>query len=102
MRQQPKRMSLIEAVTSNVAGLVVTFLVQQFLYPLVGITMGTGKTVVTTLLLGAIMTVKSYGIRRLFTEIGKRMAKKRKAEARRRRRERKSAAADGASDQEHK
>lgn len=99
---QPKRMSLIEAVTSNVAGLTVTFLGQQFLYPLIGIHIATGTNVVATLMMGAVMTIKSYGIRRFFTALGKRMSKRRKAEARRRRRERKRAVAEAARADEHK
>ena len=64
--QQSNAMSLLESAISVLVGYLLTVVAQLFLYPLFGIKIGVGNSLVLSLLLVVIAFFKNYAIRRFF------------------------------------
>jgi hypothetical protein len=63
---QPRRLSLIESVTSTLAGLVVSFIIQLIIYPVMNIPVRIEQNVVITLVFTGASVLRGYVIRRIF------------------------------------
>lgn len=64
--RQTKFMSLVEAATNVVAGLVLSILAQIIVFPMVGIDVGLGVNLLLTAIFTALSVVRSYAVRRFF------------------------------------
>ena len=63
---QNKKMSLIESVTSVLAGYILTVLIQYFLYPVFGINIPATDALLISVFIVLIAFVKNFGVRRVF------------------------------------
>ncbi len=63
---QSKKKSLIEAVTGTVAGLIVSFVIQLIIYPLLDIPVSLGQNIIITTVFFAVSIIRGYLIRRFF------------------------------------
>ena len=63
---QNKKMSLIESVTSVLAGYILTVLIQYFLYPVFGINIPAKDALLISLFIVLIAFAKNFGVRRIF------------------------------------
>lgn len=59
---------MIESITNTIVGLVVSFLIQLIIYPIMDIPVTLEKNVVITLIFFIASFLRSYIIRRLFTK----------------------------------
>jgi hypothetical protein len=66
MTMQPRRLSLIESLTSTLAGLVVSFIIQLIIYPAMGIPVRLSQNVVITIVFTGASVLRGYVIRRVF------------------------------------
>lgn len=66
---QSKRMSLIEAITNVLVGLVVSFLAQIVIFKLYDVHVTFSQNVEITLFFTAVSIVRSYALRRFFNNI---------------------------------
>lgn len=65
---QSRKKSLIEAICNTVVGLIVSFILQVVLYPLLDIESTMDKNLIITLCFFVVSTLRSYVIRRLFAK----------------------------------
>ena len=66
---QTKKFSLIESITNTLVGLIVSFLVQIIIYPLMSITVRFEQNIVITLIFTIVSILRSYILRRIFNKI---------------------------------
>ncbi len=66
---QKKKHSLIEAIAGTLIGLVFSFIIQIFLYPLMGIPVSIGQNIIITAVFFVASIVRGYLVRRLFNNI---------------------------------
>lgn len=66
---QSKRLSLTEAITNTLTGLVVSFLIQLCVYGYFSITVTIEQNIYITLIFTMASIVRSYLIRRIFNKI---------------------------------
>jgi hypothetical protein len=64
--KQSKKHSVIESITNTVVGLLVSFLVQLAIYPLMGIGVTIKQNLVITFIFFVLSFVRGYIIRRIF------------------------------------
>jgi hypothetical protein len=64
--KQSKKKSLKETLTQTFSGLVVSFVIQLILYPLLGIPVTIGQNILITLVFVLASIIRGYLIRRLF------------------------------------
>ena len=69
MANQSKKKSILESVVSTTTGLIVSFLIQLLIYPLLDINVSTGKNIVITLIFFVTSVARGFIIRRLFNKI---------------------------------
>ncbi len=74
-KKQTKKISLYESITNIVAGTIITFIAQIYLYPLLGIPLSTGSNLYITLLYLTITLIRMYILRRIFNKKTKRAHK---------------------------
>lgn len=65
---QSKKQSSIESVTNIVVGLITSFLIQLFLYPVLEIPVTINQNITITLVFFVVSFLRSYGIRRYFNK----------------------------------
>jgi high-affinity Fe2+/Pb2+ permease len=65
---QSKKQSSIESVTNIVVGLITSFLIQLFLYPVLGIPVTINQNITITLVFFVVSFLRSYGLRRHFNK----------------------------------
>ena len=68
---QTKTLSLIEAITNTLAGLIVAFLVQIIIYPIMNIPVRIDQNIVITLVFTGVSIARGYVLRRIFNRIRK-------------------------------
>jgi hypothetical protein len=66
---QTRLMSLIEAITNVVVGLIVSLVTQLLVFPLYGIEVSFSANVQIMLIFTVVSIVRSYALRRVFTRI---------------------------------
>jgi high-affinity Fe2+/Pb2+ permease len=66
---QKKKHSLIEAVSGTSIGLITSFIIQFFLYPLLDIPVSLGQNVIITAVFFTASIVRGYLVRRVFNKI---------------------------------
>lgn len=69
MKRQSKELSLIEAVSNTIIGLITSFLIQLVIYPILGIPVSIGQNVIITLVFFFASIIRGYFVRRLFNGI---------------------------------
>jgi dipeptide/tripeptide permease len=65
-RKHTKRMSFYECILNIIAGTIISFIVQMFLYPVLGIPLTLGNNLYITALFLIITLVRLYVLRRFF------------------------------------
>ena len=77
-KKQSKKLSLIESITNIVAGTVIIFFVQLYVYPLFGVVMAMSTNLGVTIIFLIITLIRLYVLRRIFNArtVAKRKAKK--------------------------
>ena len=68
---QTKKISLLEALTNTVVGLLVSFGIQLLIYPILGIAVTIGQNVIITFVFFAASISRGYIIRRIFNKLNK-------------------------------
>lgn len=63
---QPRKFSLIEAITNTLVGFVISFLIQILIYPTLGIPVTFKQNVIITTVFTVVSILRSYVIRRIF------------------------------------
>lgn len=66
---QKKKHSLIEAIAGTVAGLIVSFVIQIIIYPVLEIEVSIGQNAVITAVFFVASACRGYVVRRLFNKI---------------------------------
>lgn len=65
---QSKKLSIIEAVTNTVTGLLTSFAIQIIIYPLMGIPVKLHQNVIITIVFFIASLLRGYVIRRIFNK----------------------------------
>mgnify|MGYP007134651166 CR=1 FL=1 len=65
---QSKNKSLIETLTQTFSGLVLSFIIQIILYPIMGIPVTIGQNVIITIVFVIESIVRGYIVRRIFNK----------------------------------
>ena len=63
---QSKNKSLIETLTQTFTGLVLSFIIQIIIYPLMGISVTIGQNVIITIVFITASIIRGYVVRRIF------------------------------------
>ena len=66
---QSKKLSVIEAISNVVVGLITSFCIQLIIYPVLDIPVTIGQNVIITTVFFVVSFLRSYILRRLFTKI---------------------------------
>lgn len=69
MGKQSKKYSALEAIANIVAGLILSFLIQLWIYPFLGIAVSLHQNVFITIVFFIVSFIRSYIIRRIFNAI---------------------------------
>lgn len=69
MMKQSKGLSAIESITNVIAGLVISFLIQIVIYPLLNIPVTYSEMGIITIVFFIASFLRSYIIRRIFNKI---------------------------------
>ena len=69
MAKQSKRHSMIEAVVNVITGLLISFLIQLWIYPLMNIPVTLNQNIFITCVFFAASFIRGYIIRRIFNAI---------------------------------
>jgi uncharacterized protein YacL len=67
--KQSKKNSLIETITQNTVGLIISLIVQSILYPILGIPVSFKQNIIITIVFLIVSLVRGYVIRRIFDKI---------------------------------
>ena len=68
---QSKRLSIIEALTNTITGLITSFLIQLVIYPVLNIKVKISQNIIITIVFFIASVLRGYIIRRIFTKIKK-------------------------------
>jgi uncharacterized protein YacL len=68
-KKQTKKQSIIEAIAGTIIGLLTSFLIQIFLYPLLDIPVSIGQNITITFVFFIVSFLRGYLVRRLFNKI---------------------------------
>lgn len=66
---QSKRNSVLESIVNVIAGLLISFLIQLWIYPLLGIEVSINQNIFITFVFFIASFVRGYIIRRIFNAI---------------------------------
>lgn len=66
---QSKKLSIIEAITNTITGLIVSFGIQLLIYPFLDIEVSLNQNIFITIVFFIASFLRSYIIRRIFTKI---------------------------------
>lgn len=66
---QNKKQSLIEAIVATIIGLFTSFIIQIFLYPLMGIPISFSQNIIITLVFCLVSIIRGFLVRRMFNRI---------------------------------
>ena len=68
-KMQSKKLSIIEAITNTITGLIVSFGIQLLIYPFLDIEVSLNQNIFITIVFFIASFLRSYIIRRIFTKI---------------------------------
>ena len=68
-KKQTKNQSVIETIAGTIIGLLTSFLIQYFLYPILNIPVSIGQNVLITAIFFVVSLLRGYLVRRLFNKI---------------------------------
>jgi len=66
---QPRRHSILEAVTNTIAGMLISFLIQIIIYPAMGIPVRLSQNLIITAVFTLASIGRGYILRRIFNRI---------------------------------
>jgi len=66
---QSKRKSIFEAITNTVVGLLVSFMIQLIIYPVLDVDVSIGENLTISIVFLVASIVRSYLIRRIFNKL---------------------------------
>jgi hypothetical protein len=66
---QPRKYSFLEAITNTLTGLIISFLIQLAIYPILNIPVKLHQNIIITLVFTFASIVRSYILRRIFNKI---------------------------------
>ena len=66
---QPKKLSFIESLTNTFSGLLISFIIQLIIYPLLNIPVKLEQNVIITLVFTGASIGRGYVVRRIFNKI---------------------------------
>ena len=66
---QKKKLSIVEAITNTVTGLVTSFIIQLIIYPALNIEVRISQNIIITLVFFFASVLRGYVIRRIFTKL---------------------------------
>jgi uncharacterized protein YacL len=69
MARQSKKHSLIESIVNVVLGLIISFLIQLWIYPLLGIPVSINQNIFITVVFFIASFIRGYIVRRVFNAI---------------------------------
>jgi hypothetical protein len=69
MKKQSKKHSIYESITNVVVGLVMSFIIQLILYPLLNIEVSLNQNIFITFVFFIASFIRGYVIRRIFNKI---------------------------------
>lgn len=69
MARQSKKHSLIESIVNVVSGLIISFLIQLWIYPLLGIPVSINQNIFITVVFFIASFIRGYIVRRVFNAI---------------------------------
>lgn len=72
---QTKKQSIIEVLTNTVVGLILSFIIQVVVYPLLDVEVSISKNILITFIFFAVSILRGYLLRRLFTRLFKKKLK---------------------------
>ena len=64
--KQSKRKSMVETITQTLSGLVVSFIIQLVIYPIMEIPVTLSQNIVITLVFVTASVIRGYAVRRIF------------------------------------
>lgn len=65
---QTKKQSAIESFTNIIIGLITSFLIQLFIYPILGIPVSIGQNIIITIVFFLASFLRGYLVRRYFNK----------------------------------
>jgi flagellar motor component MotA len=68
---QSKKLSIIEALTNTVVGLIISFLIQIVIYKALKIDVTIKQNLIITIIFFIASIIRGYAIRRIFTKLKK-------------------------------
>jgi len=63
---QTKKISLIESITNTLTGLMISFLIQLIIYPVMNIPVRLEQNIIITLVFTGVSIMRGYFVRRIF------------------------------------
>lgn len=69
MDKQSKKLSAIESIVNVIAGLIISFLIQLWIYPFLNIKVNLEQNIFITFIFFVVSFFRSYIIRRIFNNI---------------------------------
>jgi hypothetical protein len=69
MKRQSKKQSILETVTNVIAGLLISFVIQLIIYPILNIPVSINQNLIITFVFFVASFIRGYVIRRLFNKL---------------------------------
>ena len=69
MKRQSKKQSILETVTNVIAGLMISFVIQLIIYPILNIPVSINQNLIITFVFFVASFIRGYVIRRLFNKL---------------------------------
>jgi hypothetical protein len=69
MKRQSKKQSILETVTNVIAGLLISFVIQLIIYPILNIPVSINQNLIITFVFFVASFIRGYVIRRIFNKL---------------------------------
>ena len=66
---QSKKHSILESSVNVISGLIISFMIQLFIFPFLGIPMTLGQNITLTLIFSFASLIRGYVLRRIFNKL---------------------------------
>jgi len=66
---QSKKLSIIEAISNTIIGLLTSFIIQLIIYPILNIEVSINQNIIITIVFFIASIIRGYLVRRLFNKI---------------------------------
>jgi hypothetical protein len=67
--KQSKRKSAIESIANVIIGLIISFLIQLWIYPFLGLRVSINQNIFITFIFFIVSFIRGYAIRRIFNKL---------------------------------